>query len=120
MLAERAVCRYLCPLGGALSVFSHFSILRIRRSASACTDCRLCNKPCPVGVDVAKASPTVSTDCIGCLECVATYRSGALEVTAAPPWAHLRKKFEATIPPGPVPVTINRRRPASQKVGADR
>ena len=38
MLVERAFCRYLCPLGGALSVLGHFSILRIRRSASACTE----------------------------------------------------------------------------------
>lgn len=121
MLVERAFCRYLCPLGGALSVLSHFSILRIRRTASACTDCNLCNKPCPVGIDVAKADPVVSADCIGCLECVASCpKTGALEVTAAPPWANLRKQFEATIPPGPVPVSINRRRPASQKVGADR
>lgn len=121
MLVERAWCRYLCPLGGALSLLGHLSFLRIRRTASACTDCNLCNKPCPVGIDVAKAAPTVSADCIGCLECVASCpRAGALEVTAAPPWAHLRKQFEATIPPGPVPVTINRRRSATQKVGADR
>lgn len=120
MLVERAFCRYLCPLGGVLSVLSHLSILRIRRSAAACTDCNLCNTPCPVGIDVATANPTVSADCIGCLECVATCPTGgALEVTAAPPWAHLRTQLEATIPPGPVPVTITRRRPASQKVGAD-
>jgi NapH/MauN family ferredoxin-type protein len=121
MLVERAWCRYLCPLGGVLSMLSHFSILRIRRSASACTDCNLCTKPCPVGIDVAKAASVVSADCIGCLECVASCpKAGALEVTAAPPWANLRKQFEATIPPGPVPVTINRRRGATQKVGADR
>lgn len=121
MLVERAFCRYLCPLGGALSVLGRFSFLRIRRSASACTDCNLCNKPCPVGIDVAKANPTVSADCIGCLECVATCpKSGALEVTAAPPWAHLRKQLDATVPPGPLPVTINRRRPATEKAGADR
>jgi NapH/MauN family ferredoxin-type protein len=121
MLVERAFCRYLCPLGGALSILGRFSILRIRRSASACTDCNLCNKPCPVGIDVAKAAPVVSADCIGCLDCVATCpKAGALEVTAAPPWAHLRKQFEEKVPPGPVPVTIDRRRPATQKVGADR
>ena len=121
MLVERAWCRYLCQLGGALSLLGHLSFLRIRRTASACTDCNLCNKPCPVGLDVAKAAPTVSADCIGCLECVASCpKAGALEVTAAPPWAHLRAQFEATRPPGPVPVTIDRRGPATQKVGADR
>ena len=121
MLVERAFCRYLCPLGGALSILGRLSILRIHRSASACTDCDLCTKPCPVGIDVAKAAPVVSADCIGCLECVATCpKAGVLEVTAAPPWAHLRKRLDATVPPGPLPVTINRRRPASQRAGANR
>lgn len=121
MLVERSFCRYLCPVGGALSMLGRFSILRIRRSASACTDCNPCNKPCPVGIDVAKANPTVSADCIGCLECVATCpKSGALEVTAAPPWAHLRTQLDAKVPPGPLPVTISRRRPATEKAGADR
>jgi NapH/MauN family ferredoxin-type protein len=121
MLVERAFCRYLCPLGGVLSILGRFSILRIRRSASACTDCNLCNKPCPVGIDVARAAPVVSADCIGCLECVATCpKAGALEVTAAPPWAHLRKQLDERISPGPLPVTISRRRPATEKVGADR
>ena len=121
MLVERAWCRYLCPLGGVLSILSHVSILRIRRTASACTDCNLCNKPCPVGIDVARAAPVVSADCIGCLECVASCpKAGALAVAAAPPWASLRARFEARVPPGPVPVTVNRRRPANQEVGADR
>lgn len=121
LFVERAFCRYLCPLGGVLSVLGRLSILRIRRSAAACTDCNLCNKPCPVGIDVAKAAPVVSADCIGCLECVATCpKAGALEVTAAPPWAHLRKQLDAKTPTGPLPVTINRRRPAAEKAGADR
>jgi NapH/MauN family ferredoxin-type protein len=124
MLVERAWCRYLCPLGGVLSVLGRFSVLRIRRSASACTDCNLCNRPCPVGIDVAKAAPVVGADCIGCLECVASCpKAGALEVTAAPPWAGLRKPFEssrAAAPSGPALVAINGRRPATQKVGAER
>ena len=86
LLVERAWCRYLCPLGGVLSVLGHLSIVRIRRSSAACTGCNLCVKPCPVGIDVAAASPAVSTDCIGCLECVASCpKGGALVVSAAVP-----------------------------------
>ncbi|MEI2826703.1 MAG: 4Fe-4S binding protein [Dermatophilaceae bacterium] len=86
LLVERAWCRYLCPLGGVLSVLGHLSIVRIRRSSAACTGCNLCVKPCPVGLDVAAASPAVSTDCIGCLECVASCpKGGALVVSAAVP-----------------------------------
>ncbi len=119
LLVERAWCRYLCPLGGALSVLGRLSILRIRRSATACTGCDLCVKPCPVGIDVAAPKPAVSSDCIGCLECVANCPTGgALEVQAAPPWQSLRKRIslgdnaveEGVGALGPVPVTIGRRR----------
>ena len=78
-------CKYTCPLGGALSLVSHVSLLRIRRTESTCKSCALCARPCPVGIDVEKAAPLVSTNCIGCLECVETCpRHGALEVTFMP------------------------------------
>ena len=83
----RAWCKYACPLGGALSLLSYFSFLRIQRSATACKTCNVCDKPCPVGLAVAKASPRVSTNCIGCLACVeACPRVGALDVAIAPVW----------------------------------
>lgn len=81
VLVDRLWCRYLCPAGAVFAVLGHLSFLRIRRSASACTDCGLCNSPCPVGIDVAHAG-TVNTDCVGCMECVATCPfPGALNVT---------------------------------------
>jgi polyferredoxin len=78
-------CKYTCPLGGALSLLSHVSLLRIRRTESTCKGCALCAQPCPVGIAVGKASPLVSTNCIGCLACVETCpRHGALEVAFMP------------------------------------
>jgi NapH/MauN family ferredoxin-type protein len=71
LVVDRFWCRYLCPLGGVFAIVSRFSLLRIRRSPSACTDCTLCDRPCPVGIAPSKAKPFVSTDCIGCLDCVA-------------------------------------------------
>ena len=92
LLVERAWCRYLCPLGGVLSLLGHLSIVRVRLNPAACTGCNLCVKPCPVGIDVAAPTPAVSSDCIGCLECVANCpKGGALEVRAAPPWQALRR-----------------------------
>ncbi len=121
LLVERAWCRYLCPLGGALSVLGHLSIVRVRRSPSACTGCNLCVRPCPVGIDVAAPTPAVSTDCIGCLECVANCpKGGALEVSAAPPWQALRKRIEpppsstsGRLRPAGVPVAIGRPTPSA-------
>ena len=72
VVIDRFWCRYLCPLGGVLSVVGRFSLIRIRRSTASCTDCTLCDKPCPVGIEPSKARPFVSADCIGCMDCVAT------------------------------------------------
>jgi polyferredoxin len=84
-LIPRFWCRYLCPLGGVISLLGNFSLLRIRREASDCMGCAVCNTPCPVKIDVAKADPAVSADCIGCLECVeACPRDAALSVTLGP------------------------------------
>jgi len=81
LVVDRFWCRYLCPLGAVLSVVGRFSLLRIRRTPSACTDCTLCDKPCPVGIEPSKATPFVSSDCIGCMDCVATCPvRGALSV----------------------------------------
>lgn len=78
-------CKYTCPLGGALSLIGHVSLLRIRRTDAACKGCALCSRPCPVGIDVEKANPLVSTNCIGCLACVETCpRHGALDVQFMP------------------------------------
>lgn len=86
LFIERAWCRYACPLGGALSLVGKFSLLRIRRTEENCKDCAICARPCPVKLPVATAN-VISSDCIGCLECVDTCpRPGALEVKLAPTW----------------------------------
>ncbi len=85
LLIPRFWCRYLCPLGGAISLLGNLSLLRIRRDAVDCKGCAVCNAPCPVNIDVASADPAVSTDCIGCLACVeACPRDASLNVTLGP------------------------------------
>lgn len=80
-------CKYACPLGGTMSLLGHLSLLRIRRSESNCRSCALCEVPCPVGIEVAKAKSAVSTNCIGCLACVESCpRHNTLEVKLAPVW----------------------------------
>jgi polyferredoxin len=85
LVIPRFWCRYLCPLGGAISLLGNLSLLRIRRAETDCAGCAVCNVPCPVKIDVAQAAPVVSADCIGCLECVeACPHHGALNVTLGP------------------------------------
>jgi polyferredoxin len=83
LVVDRFWCRYICPLGAVFSVVGRFSLLRIRRSSKACTDCTMCDRPCPVGIAPSKAQPFVSPDCIGCMDCVAACPvRGALRVEA--------------------------------------
>jgi polyferredoxin len=81
LFVDRPWCRYACPLGAANGLVARFSPVRLERSASACVDCNLCTRSCPMGIDVARATTVTSVDCIGCLECVeACPRAGALEL----------------------------------------
>ncbi|MBN1659475.1 MAG: 4Fe-4S binding protein [Anaerolineae bacterium] len=100
LFANRFWCRYLCPLGGIISILGNLSLLRIRRTETDCQGCAVCNAPCPVRIDVAHASPAVSADCIGCLACLdACPRSGALDVTLglSLPTFHKPKKGKEVI-----------------------
>jgi polyferredoxin len=92
LVIPRFWCRYLCPLGGAISLLGNFSLLRIRRDKASCKSCAVCNAPCPVKIDVAHADRAVSANCIGCLECVASCpRQGVLAVTLGPVLVRTKK-----------------------------
>jgi len=43
----RPYCRYLCPYGVLLGLFSAVSRWRVRITPDSCTQCRLCEKSCP-------------------------------------------------------------------------
>jgi polyferredoxin len=79
LVVDRPWCRYACPLGAANGLIARFSPMRLERSESACVDCKLCSRSCPMGLPVATAKAITSPDCNGCLECVeACPRAGAL------------------------------------------
>ncbi len=63
-------CRYLCPYGALLGVFSFFSPLKITRNAKTCIDCKLCTKACPVNIKVHKVGRVWSDECMSCIMCV--------------------------------------------------
>lgn len=65
-------CRYLCPYGALLGLFSWASPLRIRRDAAACTDCGLCDRVCMARLPVSQKARIISPECTGCLDCVAS------------------------------------------------
>lgn len=44
----RPFCRFICPYGALLSLFSSVSIWKIRITRESCINCELCHNSCPV------------------------------------------------------------------------
>ncbi|MFH0848923.1 MAG: 4Fe-4S binding protein [archaeon] len=67
----RAWCRYICPAGAFLAVFSRHSFLGLTRNLTLCNRCGDCNKVCPMKIRITERPWEKMTDpeCIMCLEC---------------------------------------------------
>ena len=48
MFTGRPFCRFLCPYGALLSIFSSVSIWKIKLTDKSCINCELCHHACPV------------------------------------------------------------------------
>ncbi|MBL8965787.1 MAG: 4Fe-4S binding protein [Spirochaetaceae bacterium] len=67
---ERFFCKYLCPMGAALTPFSKLGLFKIKRDAAACVDCGLCDKACPANIKVSALETVTSAECLDCDACV--------------------------------------------------
>ena len=57
-------------MGAFLGILNKIGFYRIRREQSTCTNCKICDKACPVNVHVSVDKAVRSAECINCLECV--------------------------------------------------
>ena len=64
-------CRYLCPYGALLGLFSWLSPTRVVRNSDPCVGCGLCDKACMARLPVSRSLKVLSPECTGCLDCVA-------------------------------------------------
>jgi polyferredoxin len=70
LIVERPFCKYACPYGAVLGLFNLFRIFAVRRNPPTCTNCKACDRACPMNIEVsAKHGRVRDHQCITCLEC---------------------------------------------------
>lgn len=81
-VAHRFWCRYLCPLGALLGLFSKVAIFR-REVGESCKGCTLCTRTCPTGtINPAKSYASDPSECTMCLECMQACPRNGIEFTS--------------------------------------
>ncbi|WP_167880970.1 4Fe-4S binding protein [Methanococcoides sp. AM1] len=77
---DRAACRYFCKEGAAASLTNLVKIRKIRRDPSLCNSCGICDRLCPMWIDVSEKDVVRDTACISCMKCVQKCPLDALKV----------------------------------------
>jgi len=82
---NRAFCKYLCPITAILKITSRFAFLKIEGDKEKCTQCGVCNKACPMDINIMEyvnnGERVLSTECIFCLTCTTVCPEGILDDT---------------------------------------
>lgn len=72
-------CRFLCPYGALLGLFSLLSPVKVTRETKTCVGCGVCTQVCPSYIPVMQKERVHSEECVGCWRCVSYCRAeGAL------------------------------------------
>ena len=80
LVSGRWFCRFLCPLGAFYGFFNKISLVTVRHNEKLCFDCGICNKNCPMDIDLRKAaSHDCWTNCIRCGRCTKLCDARTLE-----------------------------------------
>ena len=68
LITPRFWCRYLCPLGALLALFSRFGIFK-RVVNNRCSSCDKCRKMCPMGAIADDPRKVNTAECLQCRTC---------------------------------------------------
>ncbi|MBI2434695.1 MAG: 4Fe-4S binding protein [Candidatus Hydrogenedentes bacterium] len=91
---NRFWCRYICPTGALLGLFSRRPALRLKNDASACKQCDGCLLVCPAGAEPHHPGKYLPTECYACWNCVAACKFETIKFKFARP---LRRTTEAKL-----------------------
>ncbi len=82
LIAPRFWCRYLCPLGALLSLFSPLGLFK-RKVSHECNECMKCQKNCPMGAIPEDPKKTRLQECFQCRTCVKVCPQNAITFPAS-------------------------------------
>ncbi|MBV8338240.1 MAG: 4Fe-4S binding protein [Alphaproteobacteria bacterium] len=90
VFVERFYCRFLCPLGGGLSIFGRVRMFNwLKRHPECGKRCRICETVCPVGA-IKRSGEIDMNECFYCLDCQVIYANDRV----CPPMIARRKRRE--------------------------
>jgi NosR/NirI family nitrous oxide reductase transcriptional regulator len=90
LVVRKAYCRYLCPLGAALTFPARFRIFDwLRRRKECGRPCQICARECEVRA-IRPTGEIIDNECHHCLDCQVTYWDNR----TCPPLVEKRKKRE--------------------------
>lgn len=82
---NRAFCKYLCPISVIMKPASSIAKIRISGDAEECKNCGLCNKNCPMDINISEYiknnERVTSTECVVCMNCTINCPSQTLTVS---------------------------------------
>lgn len=98
LFTERAFCRFLCPLGGALAILDRLHLVNLLKRRPECGNpCHLCEHSCPVRA-IGRSGKIIMAECFQCLDCQVEY----YDDHRCPPLAQARKRglrLQGRLPP---------------------
>lgn len=71
-------CRYLCPLGALLGIFSWRPLLRRKVVSETCNQCDLCGMACHGAASASVADQWKPQECFGCMACSESCPRGSM------------------------------------------
>lgn len=69
LFVERPWCKYACPYGAFLGIFNLFKVFGIKRNNDTCLSCKICDRSCPMNINVSEAGVVKNHQCISCMKC---------------------------------------------------
>lgn len=70
LFVKRPFCNYFCAKGASYGLLSVLRIFGIKRDNDKCIHCKLCDKNCPMNIQIESTDFVRHPNCINCLTCV--------------------------------------------------